>query len=222
MRRGRGGSGGGRFARWLLPALGVHGAIGLLAMALSRRGEPPLSLVSHEPADNTASVAPTEQVLELTLLVDDAWAPALAERSSTSSAPESSRGTPLGVSIATKSRGTAGAVAPDSDSDSDSDSATLSLDQLGIGKNPFAIDPSWAPAAAPAPLSPAEQANQRLRASLHQQWFDSDRQRGLGPEGPIVRARRLLVASEDLSETNAVLNIRVDGAGRVTDARWIG
>jgi hypothetical protein len=78
----------------------------------------------------------------------------------------------------------------------------------------------WVGPTAPAPLSAAGQANQRLQASLHQQGFDSDRQRGLGPEGTIVdAARRLLVADEVLSETSAVLNIRVDGGGRVTDVR---
>jgi hypothetical protein len=257
MRRGRGSSGGGGIAGWLLPASVLHAVVGWLALALSPWAEPPIALVAHEQV-----VAPPSEILELTLLVDDAWARAFADGSS-ASAPESSRGATLAAS-ATGARGDAGRESPtlphatsaktglshaavlnaaipntealeapqpgDDGLPPPASSATasarpvepeastsLSLAQLGIGENPFRRD-SWAALAAPAPLSAGEQANQRLQASLRQQWFDSDRQRGLGPEGPIVdAARRLLVADDVLSETSAVLNIRVDRGGRVTD-----
>ncbi|HTV21089.1 MAG TPA: hypothetical protein VMG12_20530 [Polyangiaceae bacterium] len=102
--------------------------------------------------------------------------------------------------------------------DERSTAPTLSLTQLGVGTtNPFASDP-LAAVSTPAPLSPSDRANQRLQASLHQQWFESDRRRGLGPEGPVAdAARRLLIADDGLLESNAVFNIRVDGGGRVTE-----
>jgi hypothetical protein len=257
MRRGRGSWGGGAIAGWLLPASVLHAVVGWLALALSPWAEPPIALVTHEQV-----VAPPSEILELTLLVDDAWTRAFTDGSS-ASAPESSRGATLAAS-ATGALGNAGRESPalpratsaqtalshaavlnaaipntealetpplgnDGSPPPASSAATsarpvepqastsLSLAQLGIGENPFRTD-SWAALAAPAPLSAGEQANQRLQASLRQQWFDSDRLRGLGPEGPIVAAaRRLLVADDVLSETSAVLNIRVDGGGRVTD-----
>ena len=256
MRRGRISSGGGGIAGWLLPASVLHAAVGLIALALSPWAESPIALVVHEPG-----VAPPSEVLELTLLVDDASARALGNRSS-ASAPESSHGTPL-AAFAPGARGNASRDSPTMPHATSAETAlshaavlnaaipntealeapqlgndgtppassaiasarpaepeastSLSLAQLGIGENPFRAD-SWAALAAPAPLSAGDQASQRLQASLRQQWFDSNRQRGLGPEGPIVEAaRRLLVADDVLSETSAVLNIRVDGGGRVTD-----
>jgi hypothetical protein len=259
MRRGRRGYGGGGIAGWLLPASVLHAALGSLALILSPWAEPPKALVTHP--HPVAHVAPAREVLELTLVVDDARA--LGERSPASA---SSTGTPLAASNAAAARDNAGRepptvprttaaivgiseaairaaipsietlaapqlggdgslpAAPASSATARAPSlepevASISLDQLGIGRNPFMTEP-WVGPTASAPLSAAEQANQRLQASLHQQWFDSDRQRGLGPEGTLVdAARRLLVADEVLSETSAVLNIRVDGGGRVTDVR---
>lgn len=87
---------------------------------------------------------------------------------------------------------------------------TLSLDQLGIGANPF-LDVHV------APLTQREQANARLQAALHPPSLERDRQRSLGPAGPVAEAARNLVLSDDgLVDTSAVLNVRVDGAGRVT------
>jgi len=125
---------------------------------------------------------------------------------------------------------------------SSSAASALSLEQLGIGTasfmavgplaaSPFATAALEAPAGAPptgapaseaapykAPLTEAERANQRLQASLRQPLLDAERQRGLGPEGPIVAAaRRLVVGDETLLDTSAVLNVRVDGGGRVTE-----
>lgn len=220
----------GGIARWLLPATVLHAAVGLVALALSRGAEPPKALVTHEQV-----IAPAEEILELTLRVDGARAPAFADRSS-ASAPEPKRATPAvahaaisnietleaptlgrdGSSSLSPPTSSASAKPPEPEPEA---AATLSLDRLGIGQNPFATG-GWAMLAAPVPLSEAAQANQRLQASLHQQWTDSDRQRGLGPEGPIVdAARRLLVADDDLSETSAVLNIHVDGRDRVTDVQ---
>lgn len=126
---------------------------------------------------------------------------------------------------------------------SSSAASSLSLDQLGIGTSsfmamggplaasPFATAALEAPAGAPptgapfseappykAPLTEAERASQRLQASLRQPLLDAERRRGLGPEGPIVAAaRRLVVGDETLLETSAVLNVRIDGGGRVTE-----
>lgn len=90
-------------------------------------------------------------------------------------------------------------------------SPTLSLDQLGVGTNPFL-------GIAIAPLSKEEQVNARLYAALHPPSAERERQRGLGPAGPIAdAARRLVLADDTLAETNAVFNVRVDGSGRVTE-----
>jgi hypothetical protein len=91
------------------------------------------------------------------------------------------------------------------------DSPTLSLDQLGIGTtNPFRR-------VAPEAPSGEQRDNRRLQASLHQGRLVNDRVRGLGAEKPVLdAARRLVLASEALLETSAVLNVVVDARGRVT------
>jgi hypothetical protein len=93
----------------------------------------------------------------------------------------------------------------------------LSLDQLGIGTNPF-----MATSMDIEPLSKEEQANLRLQAALHPVDVGRERQRGLGPEGPVVSAARSLVlADEGLVETRAVVNVRVDASGRVTEVHLV-
>lgn len=90
-------------------------------------------------------------------------------------------------------------------------SPALSLDQLGIGANPF-LDVRV------EPLTKAEQANARLQAALHPPSLERDRQGSLGPAGPVADAARQLVLADDgLVETSAVLNVRVDSAGHVTE-----
>lgn len=86
----------------------------------------------------------------------------------------------------------------------------LSLDQLGVGgPSPFRSLVTEAP-------PPKQDANQRLQASLRQGSLERDRQRALGPEGPVLRAAHQLVsANEVLIETSAIVDVRVDAAGRV-------
>lgn len=89
--------------------------------------------------------------------------------------------------------------------------ATLSLEQLGIGTNPFfGVEVQ--------PLTQEERANARLQAALHPSSVERDSQLGLGPAGPVAAAARRLVLDDDaLVETSAVLNVRVDGSGHVTE-----
>jgi hypothetical protein len=91
------------------------------------------------------------------------------------------------------------------------DAATLSVDQLGIGTtNPFRM-------VAPEVPSREQRANRRLQAALYRGRLDDDRARGLGAEGPVLgAARRVVLASEALVESSAVLNVQVDAVGRVT------
>jgi hypothetical protein len=92
-----------------------------------------------------------------------------------------------------------------------SSAPTLSLDQLGLGSNPFLDITS-------EPLTKAEQANARLQAALHPPSIGRDHQRSLGPAGPVAdAARRLVLADDGLVETSAVLNVRVDSGGHVTE-----
>jgi hypothetical protein len=93
--------------------------------------------------------------------------------------------------------------------------AKLSLEQLGIGAN-AALD------LAIQPLTKEQQASARLYAALHPPSVEVDGQRNRGAvfeqAGPVVAAAQRLVLDEDrLLETNAVLNVRVDAAGRVTE-----
>jgi hypothetical protein len=87
----------------------------------------------------------------------------------------------------------------------------LSLAQLGVGTNPFL-------GIRVEPPTEEERANARLQAALHPPSLERDRQRGLGPAGPVAdAARRLVLADGGLVETSAVLNVRVDGSGHVTE-----
>jgi hypothetical protein len=238
MQRGRCASESAGLARWLVPASVFHAALALLGMVSSRwAGAPSL------PATPEQRLALPDS-MELTLLDDhESLAAALERSASPESAPEARLGREVSLpaeaaitslrraearaarqaSLLTATPSTASAetppLAPDDASSARAGEevpvheapAALSLDQLGIGTDPF-ID------VAPPVLSAAEQANQRLQASLRQPWSSSDRQRALGNEGPLVNAARSLLLAEDgLIDTSALLNIRVDGAGRVTD-----
>lgn len=96
----------------------------------------------------------------------------------------------------------------------DDGAPTLSLDQLGVGAfNPFRSLATESP-------PPKQDANQRLQASLRQGSLEADRRRSLGPEGPVLRAAHQLVsANEMLLETSAIVDVRVDAAGRVTSVQ---
>lgn len=213
--------------RWLLAAAVLHGAIVMLAAALSHWSAPKAAPRPPGALEETVSS------IELTLLDDDEWsrpAPArLAPIARVEAAPRTStrqRETlaPIPQADATRHDGssqplkaatppaTAAANEPPQEA-----SSTLSLDQLGIGTNPF-----LAKSMAIEPLTKEERAQLRLQAALHPLDVERERQRGLGPEGSVLNAARSLVLADDsLVETRAVLNVRIDPSGRVTEVHII-
>ncbi len=217
-------------AGWLLPASLLHGAF-VLAAILSPWAQP-----APERAASGRSSAEAESSLELTLLDDGEGSRAIPfEAAPASDGPrvlqaagdvprlQSARvGTrpseaPAGPSLELASSATASPlaigepIASTPVNDPPRPSPKLSLDQLGVGTNPF-LDISV------EPLTKAEQAKVRLEAALHPPSLDGDHQRSLGPAGPVAdAARRLVLADDSLVETSAVLNVRVDGAGHVTE-----
>jgi hypothetical protein len=236
---GRRASRGDGIARWLLPASVLHVAM-VLAAALSPWARPAPERAAAQPR----SLEP-ESSLELTLLDDGEWpmasraAPSLVTVYETAPPPagDEPRVPPGGVDVPRPDAPRAGTVPPaatasldlarsatpslpESDEPPALEAAaepprpaahTLSLEQLGVGKNPF-LDIRV------EPLTKAEQANARLQAALHPSSIERDHQRSLGPAGPVVDAARNLVLADDgLVETSAVLNVRVDGAGHVTE-----
>jgi hypothetical protein len=234
---GRRASRGDGIARWLLPASVLHAAV-VLAAALSPWAQP----ASERAAAQPPSLEP-ETSLELTLLDDGEWTTASAAAPSRATAVETSPpandepidATALNTTAVDAARvGTEpppaaaglelahnGALSlPESDEPPApvaadepprSSAPTLSLEQLGVGTNPF-LDLRV------EPLTKAEQANARLHAALHPPSIERDHQRSLGPAGPVAdAARRLVLADEGLVETSAVLNVRVDAAGHVTE-----
>jgi hypothetical protein len=232
MVSGRRASRGGGIARWLLPASVLHVAI-VLAAALSPWARPAPERAMAQPR----SLEP-ESSVELTLLDDGEWpvasraTPSHATAFEAAPAPASEpRDAPAidAARIGTERPAATGSLdlarsaspsLPESDEPPALEAAaeppraaapTLSLEQLGVGNNPF-LDIRV------EPLTKAEQANARLQAALHPSSIERDHQRSLGPAGPVVAAARNLVLADDgLVETSAVLNVRVDGAGRVTE-----
>lgn len=232
MTRGRRAARADGIFRWLLPASVLHVAGVLLAAALSPGAAP------ERPPEPLSELEP-ESGLELTLLDDGqgSMAPSAPSRANPfEAAPRAASGAsprvpPAGVprlpsALAELPREAASldvaSSAPPSGGDAPPASApagepprsaapTLSLDQLGVGANPFLdirVDP----------LTKEESANARLQAALHPPSLEGDRQRSLGPAGPVAAAARSLVLADDgLVETSAVLNVRVDSAGRVTE-----
>jgi hypothetical protein len=237
MARGRGVARSNAIVRWLLPASLLHVALFLLAPALSPGARPTPDLANAQ----FSWVEPGADV-ELTLLHDESeWQAARA-----APGPHFDRARPMNDGVGpqpphapgggTRSRlsGTARealALAHDATqrlpARDEPPAATaahalppeaaapLSLDQLGIGANPFL-------GVAVEPVTKAAQANARLQAALHPSSLDSDQRSGLGPAGPVAAAaRRLVLANEALVESSAVLNVRVDGAGHVTEVQML-
>jgi hypothetical protein len=234
----RRGSRGDGVARWLLPASVLHVAI-VLAAALS----PPARLAPERAAARPRALEP-EASLELTLLDDGEWptasgaAPSRAIPVETAPSPASdepidtarldttaagaaragTRQLPAAASLELAHNGAPSLPESDerpgpaaADEPPRSAAPTLSLEQLGVGANPF-LDVRV------EPLTKAERANARLHAALHPPSVGRDHERSLGPAGPVAdAARRLVLAEEGLVETSAVLNVRVDGAGHVTE-----
>jgi hypothetical protein len=87
----------------------------------------------------------------------------------------------------------------------------LSLDQLGVGKNPFLTPP-------PA-VSAAEQRaalGRRIDHVLRDGLAQHDQQLGLGPEGPAVaKVTELVMQSATRPNTSALLSLRTDASGQV-------
>jgi hypothetical protein len=237
MKPGQRASRGDGIARWLLPASVLHVAI-VLAAALS----PPARLAPGRAAARPRALEP-EASLELTLLDDGDWptasgaapsrstpvetAPpasdepidiALFDTARTGAARAGSGQPPAAASLELAHNGAPSLPESDeppapaaADELPPSAAPTLSLEQLGVGANPF-LDVRV------EPLTKAEQANARLHAALHPPSVGRDHERNLGPAGPVAdAARRLVLADEGLVETSAVLNVRVDGAGHVTE-----
>jgi hypothetical protein len=215
--------------RWLLPAAVLHVAILLVAAALSHGAAPAAARVSLPPS----TFEEPESSIELTLLGDD-------EASSKAPVPPAPASHVQGAPRTNVRQGAIVALhlpqpdAPRRDESSQLPAAaasvtsaaneapreaspTLALDQLGIGTNPFR-----GTSLAIEPLSKEERAQLRLQAALHPLDVEHERQRGLGPEGPVLNAARSLILAEDsLVETHAVVNVRVDARGRVTEVHLI-
>lgn len=221
--------------RWLLPASVFHVAAVLLAAALSPGAAP----APDGPAKPLSELEP-ESTHELTLLDEgqgsqaSGAAPARANpfEAATPAASGAERVPPADVSrlpgarAAPVPRGSASLQVASSATPSlpgtddppasapvrepsRSAAPTLSIDQLGIGTNPFLdirVDP----------LTKDELASARLHAALHPPSLEGDRQGT--PAGRVAGAARSLVLADDgLVEASAVLNVRVDSAGHVTE-----
>ncbi len=223
MRNGQRRSRSGGVARWLVPALLLHIASALVLAALSRATGP-----AWAPLVSASNDAWHDSTLQLIFVDDEGPSRAQqgVERATRGGLPGAMSRHAGSASMATRALRASGLPAaseaaepPTMEADATGsmpgvnqrNSPTLSLDQLGIGTtNPF----HWV---APEAPSRAQRDNRRLQASLYQGRLDDDRARGLGAEGPVLgAARRLVLASEALVETSAVLNVLVDAAGRVT------
>jgi hypothetical protein len=236
----------GGILRWLLPALVLHAALTLLAAAVAPRAQPAavldtpalrasepewsveLTLLDDVGALGVASrstPAPGSPFEGASRERDEARASGIAVATSR---PSLSHATPqpptrqpptqqptasldiAGRATPAPSSSAEPASAPAADALPSEASPTLSLDQLGVGTNPF-LDLGI------QPLTKEEQANARLHAALHPPSVERERQMP-GAAGPVAAAARRLVLDDDtLLETSVVLDVRVDGAGRVTE-----
>jgi hypothetical protein len=215
MVRGRLAARGDNIARWLLPASVVHAAF-VLVGALWLRTLP-------EPATPPLGSLEPQASLELMLLDDGegATAPlvltpplrATSRRGSAAARPagvakESQPATVSSLEVANATPPLPGDDDPASVLASDEPPGEagpkLSLDQLGLVTNPFRDIASQ-------PLTKEERTKARLHAALHP----------LSPGrelGPVADAARRLVLDDDrLVESNAILNVRVDAVGHVTE-----
>jgi hypothetical protein len=245
MTRGREAGRGDGIVRWLLPASVLHvavvlaGALWSWAWPVPERVTPPFRSVEpqasleltllgdgervpaplvvpprsapgrSQPLDALASDERPAQRVARGLRPDAARVAAESQRAVASSLEVASGATPPRAPSDDR------ASTPASDDSPAEARAKLSLDELGVGSNPF-LD------IAIQPLTKEERASARLSAALHPPSFDLDRQRGLGAGlhevGPVAdAARRLVIDDERLVETSAVLNVRVDAAGHVTE-----
>jgi hypothetical protein len=243
-------AGGGPVHRWLLAALCLHGVLGLLAASLTPAGasraagpaqrlpaqvapasatqlllldEEWLSAAARARAPAAGDAAAASELAASDVLHQvrhDALGPgqphARLEGSTPAVAPALASSGPARSSLEQAPAAEAGSSGAAEASPALPGVPQLSLDQLGIGaNNPFH-------GLAPAPPSTLERAQARLQASLRQGSLDGERGSGLGPEGPVVSAaHRLVVSSEALLETSAVLQVQVDTAGRVTSVELL-
>jgi hypothetical protein len=246
MTRGRRASGGNGIVRWLLPASVLHVAGVLLAAALSPWARPspeqttprlgsvePKSTIELTLLDdgqrpmapgaapshpNPFEAAPPSANDEPRMPPVDVSRLRGASGASGASADIESSASRGAASLELPHSATSSLPGPDvppaslsSNEPPHPASLRLSLDQLGVGTNPF-LDMRI------EPLTKEEQVNSRLHAALHAPSLERDRQLGRGPAGPVAdAARRLVLADDGLMETSAVLNVRVDSAGHVTE-----
>lgn len=237
MARGRGAARAEGILRWLLPASVLHAALALLAALAPRTPPAPViaarALRSPEPqssieltlleAVDVASSSVPSSPLPFEPASREGDEPHAARASVATSRPSSvyaglepatERATarlPITDSAAHALPGSPEpASTPAPDEPPSETSPTLSLARLGIGANPF-LD------AGIQPLTKEEQASARLHAALHPPSVDRERHMP-GAAGPVAAAaRRLVLDDVALVETSAVLDVRVDGSGRVSE-----
>jgi hypothetical protein len=91
----------------------------------------------------------------------------------------------------------------------------LTLEQLGVGKNPFLPDLARTIGKKPAPGA-------GLRRSMANSITKSEQARGLGPEGPVLKELVELTRRSDTAlVSNAVLRVTTDAAGRITSVEVV-
>lgn len=226
-------------ARWLTLALALHGAVALLGAALSGHGRPRSAPPTSRVVDGAMTAHQQLLLAEAEVAIDlsddstlfeqapaarrddasprapsEAAPGALSSSARAASADSSLGGTGVEGAQVTPSSDTelpaAGADSPGANAPgvAAAEPTALSLDQLGIGaSNPFVVP-------AHEPLSDGDRARQRLQASLRQ--GSQQQQRRLGPEAPVVEAARRVLLASELIDASAVVDVRIDGAGRVT------
>jgi hypothetical protein len=211
----------------LLAAL-AHG--GVAWFALRAEGPRPASSYVDAPAEDwlfldDAVVGALPAVPPPELAAGEANSPRPAGRASAgqrvAALDRSSRPQPNGRASEEDAAPGAGAgasepVAPSSSETSDpagaatADGPELSLDALGVGKNPFAprFDPD-------APLKP-RRSSEGFRRSMAQSITKRDQALGLGPEGPILKhLEREIRQSETPPNSKARFRARIDRTGKL-------
>jgi hypothetical protein len=111
-------------------------------------------------------------------------------------------GTPAGDGLPTGEPAGAGESAP-------SEGPSLSLDQLGIGANPFLPDK--------APPEKPKDRTREFKRALATELVAADQRVGLGPEGPVLKQLEQETRKTDTASTSSArFRATTDHAGRVT------
>ncbi len=209
--------GSGRFALWVVSALALHAGLGS-AVAVLVGGTARPGVVAHAVSERERSVGASELVE-----IEANEASQLEGRSATekglAGAPRVAalhvRGAARGSSAPVEATGATETepetVAPAVAGAAPAARGQLSLEQLGVGlSNPLhgmSFDL----------VAPAS-AGEKLQASLRHDPIAADRRRHDGPEAAVVEAaRQLALARDTLVDASAVLSVRADATGRVTN-----